>query len=303
MSGNHLDWQTPSTREMLMGLALFVLPMLPSLVKFVWGYQPITNQIGSALTIGLIIFTLAMLILGLAKGVSRWSLPYFGVLVSVLVLFDPATGLFSFLAPGVRKIVRYQTKTLLARIGYSAFRQGFFWFLFLIATILLVSLLTIWQRTRVLAQRIRQDWTQVSFLIFSGMVLNLELIFEEYAYDELWKIACRVGLVLGAWIYFKNANQRVRILALLVGTTFSYWIAAIGKWMIVPNQSWSAFYGYDHETYRWFEFWRTLVEWSWVVVFMLVPSVVNLIPGRGKASTTPLDNSMTEDSLTPGVSG
>jgi hypothetical protein len=119
-------------------------------------------------------------------------------------------------------------------------------------------------------------------MIFGSVVFQLELVFEEYAYDEPWKIACRVCLALGALIYFKNADHRKRILALLVGITLTYWIAAIGKWVVLPLQSWGAWYGNDHWTYRRFELGSTLAQWGWVMLFMLVPSLMNLIPWSKK---------------------
>jgi hypothetical protein len=79
-------------------------------------------------------------------------------------------------------------------------------------------------------------------------------------------------------MYFKSADPRRRILALLAGATLNYWIAAIGKWYLVPHQTWGAFHGYDYETYSAFEFWRTLAEWGWTMLFLLIPTGLTLIP-------------------------
>lgn len=150
---------------------------------------------------------------------------------------------------------------------YSILQIGFSWFTVFIAGIFLVLLLAIWPRTRPLARNIRQDWTLLSFMLYGGVVFALELVFEEYIYDEIWKIACWSCLALGALAYLKSGNLRKRILSLLFDLTLAYWIAAVGKWYLVPIRTWGAFHSYQYELYRRFEFWRTLGEWTWVVKF------------------------------------
>jgi hypothetical protein len=216
-------------------------------------------------------------VLGLKQGFPRWTVPYLGVAVASIVILGPSWRIWDFLYSDVQRAIGYYTKTLQVRVLYQALMWGFFWFLVFVSAILLILLLMAWPRTRPLAQRIRLDWTLFSFMLFGGAVLQLELVFEEYAYDELWKIACRGCLALGAWICFKNADHRKRILYLLVGVTLSYWIAAVGKWYLVPLQTWGAFHGYQYETYRWFEFWSTLAEWGWVTLFMLIPALLTQI--------------------------
>jgi hypothetical protein len=130
-------------------------------------------------------------------------------------------------------------------------------------------------------------------MLFGGVVFQLELIFEEYTNDELWKIACRVCLTIGAYFYFKNSDRRIRILALLIGVTLTYWIAAVGKWYLVPLQTWGAFHGFQYETYSRFEFWRTLAEWGWVMLFMLIPA---LLPQISRPATT---NSVHKNDIIP----
>lgn len=270
-------WRPPTTKGLLAGLTLFVFPMLPSLLTLMFGYQPLINQINSKITIALLLIVLVAVVLGLKHGFPRWTVPYLGVAVASIVILEPSWRIWQFFYSDVQRAIGYFTKTLQVRVLYQALMWGFFWFLVFASAILLILLLVAWPRTRQLARRIRLDWTLFSFMLFGGLVFQLEIIFEEYAYDELWKIACRVCLALGAWFYLKNADRRKRILALLAAVTLSYWIAAVGKWYLVPLQSWGAFHGYQYETYRWFEFWRTLAEWGWVMLFMLIPALLTRI--------------------------
>ena len=286
----NLAWRPPTKNELLAGLTLFVFPMLPSLLKLVFGYQPLINQISDIITIALLIISLVVLVHGLKRGFPRWTVPYLGVAVTTIVILEPSWRIWDLLYSDVQRAIGYYAKTLQVRVLYQALMWGFFWFLAFVSAILLILLLMTWPRTRQLAQRIRLDWTMFSFMLFGGLVFQLELIFEEYVYDELWKIACRVCLALGAWVYLKNADPRKRILALLAGVTLDYWIAAVGKWYLVPLQTWGAFHGYQYETYRWFEFWRTCAEWGWVMLFMLIPAGLTLIPHPQESDPAPGEN-------------
>ena len=293
MSQNNLAWRPLKANEWLAGLALFVLPIVPPILKTVFGYSTVINNIGFIFLLAILAGVLIIIVLGVRNGFPRWSVPYLGVSIIAIVMLQAVFPLWGLFASGVVRIVNYGSKTLAARIQYSALLNGFFWLVPFVTLLLLISLLRTWPRTRQLAQRVHQDWTLFSFMIYSGIVFQLELAFDEYAYDEPWKIACRICLLIGAWIYFKNADRRKRIVALLVGATLTYWIAAVGKWIVLPLQSWGDFYGYDHWTYRRFELGSTLADWVWVLFFMLIPALVRLLPGYKQTDPAP------EESLTP----
>ena len=257
MNHNNLAWRPLNTKELLAGLALFVLPIFSPILKIVFGYKAVINNIGYVFTLTILIIGLVVIILGIKNGFPRWSIPYLGVSIITIIMLQAVFPLWGLFATDVKRIIKYYTKTLLARIQYSALLNGFFWLMPFIVLIIIV------------------------------VAPADNRVIEEYAYDEAWKIACRVCLALGAWIYFKTADQRKRILTLIAGVTLTYWIAAIGKWIVLPQQSWSAWYGYDHWTYRRFELGSTLSEWVWVLFFMLVPAVLTLIPLPKKSDPIP----------------
>jgi hypothetical protein len=283
---NNLAWKPLTSKELILGLVLFGMPILSDLIKLVFGYQ-IGNRIGSFLLLSTLIFILAILIFGLFKGFPRWTVPCFGALVITLVMLQAVFPLWGLFAEDVRQLIHYSTKTLAARIQYSVLLGNFFWLISFTVLVLLVIFLMIWPRTRKLAHRIRLDWTLMSLMVYSALVFNLELIFEEYAYDEAWKIASRICLFIGAWIYFTKEDQRKRILALLVGTTFFFGIAAVGQGVVLPQQSWGAFYGYDHWTYRRVILSSTLTGWVSALFFMMVPALINLLPGSKQVTPKP----------------
>ena len=292
LNQNNPAWRPLNAKELLAGLALFVLPIIPPILKLIFGYKTVVNNVASIFTITILSTVLVILILGIKNGFPRWSIPYLSVSIITIIMLQAVYPLWGLFASDVKRIINYASKTLAARIQYSLLLNGFFWLVPFVTLVLLILMLRAWPRTRKLSHRIRNDWTLFSFMIYGGVVFRLELVFEEYVYDELWKIVCRVCLVLGAWVYFKNADHRKRILALLAGVTLTYWIAAVGKWVVFPLQSWGAFYGYDHWTYRRFELGSTIAEWVWVLFFMLLPALVIRIPQPKQV------NSTTEETLT-----
>jgi hypothetical protein len=278
MKQNYLAWRPLNTKELLAGLALFVLPMFSPILKLIFGYKTVIINIGYIFTLAILIIVIVIIILGIKNGFPRWSIPYLGVSITTIIMLQAVYPLWGIFATDIKRMINYSTKTLVTRIQYSALLNGFFWLVPFVALILLILLLKVWPRTRVLAQCIRNDWTLLSFMIYGGVVFDLELVFEEYAYDEPWKIACWTCLAFGALIYFKTADHRKRILTLLVGVTLTFWIVAVGKWIVLPIQNWGGWYGNDDWTYRRFELGRTLAEWGWVLFFMLLPALLTRIP-------------------------
>jgi hypothetical protein len=275
---NNLAWKPLNAKEFLAGLALFALPIFPTITRLIFGYNTLTLKIANSFVFIVLLSGLVVIILGVKNGFPRWTVPYFGTMVIGLSMLQAVYPIWGLLADDVRLMIKYQTKTLAARIQYSVLLESFFWLVSFMVLSLLILILTAWPRTRKLAQRIRQDWTLMSFMVYSSLVLDLELIFEEYTHDEVWKIASRICLFLGAWIYLKTADQRKRIWTLIIAATLFFGIVAVGQWVVLPLQSWGDFYGYDHWTYRRVMLSGTLTGWVSTLLFMLIPDLLTLIP-------------------------
>jgi len=273
----NLSGRPLTSKELIVAMSIFVLPVFLAISALLFQGQSSINLIMTTLFLALIAFTLIVLILGFVKGFPRWSVPFLGIVVTVFGILELSQRIWENIYPAVYRMLGGRPSTLPTRIAYQALRGGFSWFTVFVACVLLVLLLAAWPRTRRLAQSIRRDWTLFSFLLYGGVIFSLQLVFEEYRYAELWKIACWTCLALGAWIYLKSETSRKRIMALLVGVTLAYWIAAVGKWIVLPLQSWGAWYGYDHWTYLRFQFGSTITGWVWVVFFMLLPALLTLI--------------------------
>ena len=273
----NLIQQSLTTKELIVAMALFIIPMLPAMLVLLFEYQPASNSARTLITIGLLVFIFIVIIWGFLKDFPYWSIPFLGIVMTPLVMLGVSWRLWETFYPAVYQMLGGRPSTVLTRIIYQALIQGFFWFTVFVGCALVVLLLMAWPRTRRLAQRIRQDWTVFSFLLYGGVIFDLELVFEEYRYDELWRIACYASLALGAWLYLKSKTSRERILVLLVGVTLTFWIAAVGKWSIIPQQSWGAWYSNDDWAYRRFELGSTIAHWVWVAFFMLMPALLTLM--------------------------
>jgi hypothetical protein len=250
-----------------LALALFILPVL-SLVS---------NHLLAS--IGLLLLPIfwgtlvAVVVVSVGKGFPRWSVPYLGVLVFGVTLLGLFVPIWERVYPFTKNILGPEPWNLPQRVIYQALQSGSAWLLSLAIAGLLVFLLRFRSRSRSLSEAVMRDWTVLSFMLYGGTVISIVLAFEEYRYDDAWKIAAWACLGLGAWRYLKSETTRKRISALIVGVTAAYWIVAVGKLILVPLQTWGAFHGYQYETYRWFAFWQTLAEWVWVLIVLLIPAI------------------------------
>ncbi len=266
-----VTWEPVSRPALLVGLALFLIPVISSM-------EPLLPPaiIGVAF-IALMAFVLVVSIMGLFKGLPRWSLPSIGILFSafflyiVLDAFEPWTLILYY------RIVRVGDE--FSRYVWQGIRSGIFWVGLLLTVLLIVFALAAWRRTRPVYLRIRHDWTLVSFTLYSASLMRLFINFDEYRYENLYMTVSLLSLAAGAWGYLRSASSRKRLLALLAGVLLAMLSMAVGKWIIVPRQDWPVWFGWHSvETERWFESLRTLVEAGWILVVISIPALLNLLP-------------------------
>lgn len=267
-------WEPVSRPALLVGLALFLIPVIYSMEPLL---PPAITRVA---LIALMAFPFGVSITGLFKGLPRWSLPSIGVLFSALFLyiildaFEPWTLILH------NRIVRVGDE--FSRYVWQGIRSGIFWVGLLLTVLLIVFALAAWRRTRPVYLRARHDWTLVSFTLYGASLLSLFINFDEYQYRSLYMTVSLLSLAAGAWGYLRSASSRKRLLALLAGVILAMSSMAIGKWIIVPRQDWPFWFGWHEterwETERWFESLRTLVEAGWMLLVISVPALLNLLP-------------------------
>jgi hypothetical protein len=169
--------------------------------------------------------------------------------------------------------------SLPVRIIYVGIFEFIVLFSILLSALVLVHLLRLLPYTRGVWQRIRADWTQLSFVFYGGLVFGIYLAFDEYRYEDIWKSIAWLCLALGAWLYLQAKGPKQRILALIGGATGAMWIVALAKWALIPLQKWPTGYpAAPSETTRWVETGSTIVGWIWILIMLMAPALLSLLP-------------------------
>jgi hypothetical protein len=275
------------TGEVLAALTIFLIPSLATLLLEILGAtmsDRMPEWAGPFLVIIFLGSLIVPLVLAIIRGFPRWSSPYLGVLLVGFTFFVPFWRIWGLIYPSVtRWFGNMYSWTMSVRIFVQGMQAALIWFLVLLSAFILISILRLLPHTRTLWERIRHDWTQLSFIIYGGLVFHVILIFDEYQKDEPWLIAAWLSLAVGCWLYLHSREQYQRILILLCGATLAMWIVAVGKWYLVPFQSWGPWFErYAPETERWFESGRTLADWFCLVITLMIPALLNLLPRKQK---------------------
>jgi len=166
------------------------------------------------------------------------------------------------------------------RVLYGAAFSFVVLFSLLLSAIIVVNLLRLLPYTRGVWQRIRADWTQLSFMLYGGLVFGIGILFDEYRHEEPWKLVIWLCLALGAWGYLRAKTQKRRFAALVCGASGAMWLAALAMWVLIPFQSWPVGYPVSPSpATRWTQPVSTLVEWVVFLIILTAPALLNWLPG------------------------
>ena len=269
------DDETMDGKGKWAALLVFVLPVLILLFSRSADWLP--DLLVLVLVWALVLYTVGLLVMGIRQGFPRWTMPYLGLILGPVVTLGLLTPLWEQVYPLVYRLMGGKPDTLASRIAYQGMISGTNWLLFAIVIGILFLLARNWSQTRSLAARIQADWTLYSLVLYSGLIPIVVLTFEFYAGETLYQAAAWLFLAGGAWFYVKNATKQGRILALLAGTTGAFMAVMVGKWVLLPSQAFDAFLGFNVPAYRAFEVGSLLIEWLWVMLFLLLPGLVQRV--------------------------
>lgn len=212
------------------------------------------------------IFT--MFLIGLRWGLPRWFLPYLGFVLSIINIYvfngslDPEWNGLQFL---------YRSSWFLGAIAF----EGLFWVGLIVLVILLVSFAAMIPRFRPFYQRLREDWTLLTFVLYGAAPFAMVLTFDEYQGEGPYVLTAYLILAVGGWFYLRNDAPWKRFWSLFVGLALSMAVAAVGKGILftpIPG------YGFTWQG----EMMSTVVMWLWLALVMLSSLAMNLLP-RGKS--------------------
>lgn len=207
------------TPFLLTALFLVLATYLPS-VKISAGWQRDSEFLGTVI----MPLTLPFILLGVARGLPRWTYPFAGLFL------------------GYQIFVSYQSSMWLFLIAMLFAYSG------LAAAAILTDpqphlLPTLVRR---IGQSLALDWTRLSFGVFGAMPLILLIAFDDaHANDRTSYLAfSALGMVVSALVYCRSRTTSSQITALLSGLTFSIWAAWMDKisfagglvgWVTVPS--------------------------------------------------------------------
>jgi hypothetical protein len=263
--------------ELLAAMIIFLLPIFSILLTTGISLPQWANLLLVFIFWSCVIFALG---LAITRRLPRWSLSYFGFLLSVGVILSGYERVWGWIYTSI--IQSFGPRSLWplwVRIIYSGGFALIMVFSILVGALILISLLRLIPYTRVIWQRIRADWTQLSFLLYGSLVFFILLAFEEYRYDETWKFAAWICLALGAWIYLRAKGQKQRILALMGGATGAMWIVTIGTWVLIPLQDWQGRYSLiSMRDLRWTDTSTVIIGWICMLLVLVAPALLNFLP-------------------------
>ena len=253
---SRFDFAPGSRTEALAALA----PFLVGMVMIVFGY--IGNYINFPLwsqVVFVILFwslVLGLFLLGPAKGLPRWFLPYLGLPLPIVSLT-----LFNSIMEKWGVYLMYNAPGF-----FSTFSQvGLLWMGLILLLLLLVVISRSVPRFRPFHQRLRDDWTLLSFIIYGAMPFVLFITYNEYKNEEPFMFMSLMVLAVCGWLYLKSYEPLKRFLYLYGGVALSMLVAAIGKSVLEE----SSFPG-GSSTWQ-TEFMDTLIIWLWLALIMLIP--------------------------------
>jgi len=221
-------------------------------------YLPLTRPVSgpprSLGSIGTIIFLLSIppFLVGLARGLPRWTYPFGGILLGYSFLVAARFNLLPFLAASLLASV---VLAVAAAVVHSRYRP------------LPPSLPR-------MGQSIGLDWTRLSFCIYGFMPLMITTAFDDARSNNRTPyLAISVLLmVAGAFAYIRSRRTVLQMTALLGGMSLSfgcalldraYFMGGLGSWLSSPGP-WLAGIGW------------TLKLWACMAALILAPFLIRL---------------------------
>lgn len=266
-SASRFDFEPGSRNEALVALAPFLFGMVMVFIGYLGRYwtAPMWAQI--AFVVAFWSSALGLFLLGSAKGLPRWFLPYLGLPLPIISVIVFNSWLDEW--KGFRVYGLYERSWFLGQFVF----QGLLWVGMIGSVILLVLVVRLIPRFYPFYKRLRNDWTLLCFVLYGAMPFVLVLTFEEYKYEEPYMILALSILAAGGWMYLRNDESLKKFLSLYAGMVLSMLTAAVGKAVILPIQDWPVFI--DPSSWK-NEAMSTMIMWIWLALIMLIPGLFRL---------------------------
>lgn len=261
---SRFDFEPGSRTEVFAALAPFLFGMVMVFIGYLGRYwiAPMWAQIAFVVLFWSSI--LGVFLLGSAKGLPRWFLPYLGMLFAIASLL-----LLSILVD-LRVDVWWHRSS---GFGNDFNFGNFLWIGLILLVLLLLAISRLVPRFRPFYQRLRDNWTLLSFLLYGTIPMFLLLIFDEYVNEEPFFALSLLMLALGGWFYLRNNEPLKRFVSLQIGLALSMFTAVAGKAVLIVGSQSQVFDFILKD-----ELLFTLATWLWLAAIMSLPRLLNLLP-------------------------
>jgi hypothetical protein len=279
---SRFDFTPGSRNETLAALAPFLIVALVALVEDIEAFLtlPMWIQVASTLFIWFSVFSL--FVIGFAQRAPRWFMPYMGLplpffgILLFNALMDRLSNLnyFLYVWYDIDILNWYRLPWFLS----DFLQQGLLWVWMVILVLLLIVATRSVPKSRPFYQRLRDDWTLLSFIIYGTMPLALFITFNEYKNEEPFMFLSFLILAVGGRLYLRSDVPWNKFLFLQGGVALSMLVAAAGKAVLEESS-----FPFGGGTWQ-IEFMSTIVTWVWLAMLMLLPLAFKLLP---RSDTTP----------------
>lgn len=275
--GSRFDFALGSRNEILAALTPFLFGMTMVFFGYIGKYItfPLWSQVAFVILFGSLV--LGLFLLGPARGLPRWFLPYLGLPLPIVCLL-----FFNSLMEKWQGVWWYSLPWFV-----SVFTQeGLLWMGLIFLMFLLLGISRWVPRFRPFYQRLGDDWTLLSFVIYGAMPMVLFITYNEYKNEEPFMFLSLMSLAVGGWLYLRSQEPLKRFLCLQGGMALSMLVAAVGK-ALLHDSSFPTGHGIAWKS----EMSYTMVTWLWLALIMLIPLALNRLPHAG----TPSQESLVKD--------
>ncbi len=266
--GAYFDFTYGSSLEFLAAIYPFfllggVLPIINMISLS--GIMRFPNPLFNGIAILLLVSLGILCLIGLAKGLPRWSLPYLGFLLAILsVYLFPVWRNRWWVIPFD---TLYDRSWFLGQVAY----QGMLWAGIPVVMLALVLMIGFIPALR----RFKDDWTLLSFIAYGSSPFALVFTFDDYANEEPYELFAFLVLTAGLWLYLRTHDPRKQFWALFGGLTVSLFTTAIAKAILFSSPAWP----YPRFSFTWQnEMMSTVIMWMWIAPGMLIPLALKLLP-------------------------
>ncbi|MFT3891774.1 MAG: hypothetical protein QM730_09095 [Anaerolineales bacterium] len=200
---------------------------------------------------------LGLIVIGFIKRFPRWFMPYIGVPMPFISLL-----VFTVVIEKLQGVWWYRLPGLLSEF----MQQGLLWMGMIFTLLLLLFAARSIPKSRPFYQRLREDWSLISFIVYGGVPLALWLTFDDYSYEEPFTFLALLILAAGGWLYLRNDEPMKRFYCLQGGVWLSMLVAAIAKALLMRVS-----FPYQGGVHWQTEFTSTMVMCLWLAMIMSIP--------------------------------